>query len=318
MPPPKWRSPEGRAEFHKLLESTKYTFDGNWNDWPSIVRASRGPKSKIPLRCRVCKLRCAVQMSNFVLRKTAQCLCSKRRGWKEEGGLKRLDEIVQHSRFVWEFVPNEAELDYYLRLPLRCTKCGESSSPILVDFINGKAACACHNTTELKVKRLIEAVVDNRAEFTICTHVGGDGLVGVKGGRLTFDIAVYDDQGPACFVEVDGGHHFDPTFRYRKMVASRAAESMEHDIRKEVYAASQGVPMLRLDTDVVRKNKMTWNGWLQGRVTACLEGNLGPGIHRLGPSYATGPYALMRVGNQLIANTEYGPVVDPNLAMRVF
>jgi len=317
MPASKWGTPKGRAEFQKLLASSRYTFDGNWDDWPSIVSGSRGQKAKIPLKCRVCKLRCAVQMSNFVLRKTAQCLCSKHRRWNEEGGLKRLDGIVKHSRFVWKMVPNESNLDYYYRLSLLCTTCGEDSSPLLVDFINGSGGCGCHHTTELKVKRLIESLIDNRAEFSICTHSGGDGLVGVNNGPLTFDMVIYDDQGPVCFIEVDGGHHFDPMFRYRKNIASRAADSMEHDIRKEVYAVSQGVPMFRLDSDVVRNNKMNWNGWLQGRMTACLEGNLGAGIHRLGPSYVTGPYAQMRLGNQLISNTEDGPVVDPKVAIRV-
>lgn len=316
MPHPKWKSESGKAEFQAILQSTNYKLDGDWSDWCKIIRSSRTSKAKVPLYCKTCKTSSSVQIGNFILRRTAGCNCSKRRPWKKSGGLAKLRRLVNDSRFEFRGRgPEEEDLHQFKEIHLVCGKCKVHVDPFLVDFFTSKFGCGCNNAAESRANIFLQKVLACAPEFEVFSRHTYDGLVGVRGGLLPFDLSVSDGTGTCLLIEIDGGHHFDPKFSYGRPTDSKPRDPMEHDLRKELHALALHIPLLRIDAEAVRSNRLNWNGWLQGRVESAMIGNLEPGIHRLGLPYKSNPYCSLRVNNADLARDAIGPVVEAHNAI---
>lgn len=73
-----------------------------------------------------------------------------------------------------------------------------------------------------------------------------------------------------------------------------------------VNVDSYGQVMLRIEARTVESNQMSWNAWIQKRLTDSLLGIVSPGIHRLssGRQYASEAYASPRSGTVLATESD--------------
>ena len=85
---------------------------------------------------------------------------------------------------------------------------------------------------------------------------------------------------------------------------------MEHDIAKESYAMSNGIPIARVQTSVVHRNLLEWNRWLQGIAIVSMEDAVELGVYRLGSGYFCGEYQMLRQNMPEIRETCVAPEVE--------
>jgi very-short-patch-repair endonuclease len=98
-------------------------------------------------------------------------------------------------------------------------------------------------------------------------------------------------------VEVDGGHHF--TFDALYGFDQRAVNnSLHHDVSKEKYAVEQGISMLRIEVDSVRRD--LWQPIAESLIKDAIDEDASQIVrHSRGNHYSTGIYADIRKGTSI-------------------
>ena len=173
-------------------------------------------------------------------------------------------------------------------------------TPTLNSVQLGRVGCGCRNfNCETRVWKFVQSVLDsvNECELICVAQKTDNSLLGVESGRkLQLDLAVLDTDGTIVLaIEVDGGHHFDPCFKYRKGDCT-IRQTMQNDLAKEKWAVKMKVPMLRITSDCIVNNRVQWNAWIHGALVKVLQSNLEPRIYRRShyDCYSSIDYARMR------------------------
>jgi len=196
-----------------------------------------------------------------------------------------------------------------MRIHLRCTVCDEVVAPTINAFAHVGAGCGCANSTELKVTRFCRAVVEQlypERQLRVQPKHRDPTLRAASGRPLESDIflsEVVEGRGevPLLYMEIDGGHHFDPNHRYGSGEDDRERHTFEHDVLKEEHALNVKASMARMEQRTVEADKAEWKRWLQGKIEAAVQRELPNHVYRLsaGNHYVSGPYAARRKGMRI-------------------
>ena len=162
---------------------------------------------------------------------------------------------------------------YFKPLPLgtkvnHLTVLGIHSGGDYADDTYYNCQCDCKNKTEIVVRhnvllrgRLSCGCEGSKGEHAIlqilsCNTLNGhferqktfDGLVGINGGKLRFDFALYStDNKLVCLIEYDGYFHYEKGPTYREYKGVRTYDStVEHDKRKNAYCEENNIPLYRI------------------------------------------------------------------------
>ena len=306
----RWNTQEKFDELVQMLSTRGYELAGEWTDFEYFKRHAMALKP-ISTRCRSCDRVNHVTVINSISNGCSPaCNCPKRSvresDWCSEPGKKRLDEIIIESRFEWKdsSTRHDAIVGDQTRVALVCTVCCEEATPTIDKLVHGRVGCGCNNSTELKTLQFARAVCEQRfpERNLVVVHKHRDpALRGLGGHPLERDISVFervdDHLVPLLFLEIDGGHHFNPNHRYGTG-DERGRHTFEHDVLKEEHALNQKASMARLEQRTVEADKAGWKAWLQGKIEAAVNRELPNHIYRLsaGQHYVGGEYAARRKG----------------------
>jgi hypothetical protein len=250
-------------------------------------------RTKINVRCIKCNATVESKVMSILAGKIS-CLCSSQLSWSNDLQKTRLLEAIAKSRFnLASDLP--ASLGCNTQIDVVCKECGGHASPTVNNMVRPRSVgCLCANSSEEEVYAVVSALATSHNVKAIHQHIPGD-VIGIGGRPLRFDIVVTDIKGSSIlFVEVDGPHHFDPSFVYSASTAPSKG-AFEHDLRKESYVYKGGRSMLRLSVFAVR-NSGDWKHWIRRRMSEAIAGTLPPMVYTLGSKleYRTGEYARLR------------------------
>lgn len=163
-----------------------------------------------------------------------------------------------HPRLNGDLTPSEVTPKSRMRVWWLCNEdeCGNAWEAVICGVTRGSRCPAC--SMSKGERRIREYLRFLRYEFT--TEEPMHGLVGVNGGDLRYDIAIkYSTGYPALLIEYDGIGHFEPTDFAGNGEADAVSifeRQREHDRRKDEYAFSNGIPLLRIhyrDFDIIER-----------------------------------------------------------------
>ncbi|MGF7045761.1 very-short-patch-repair endonuclease [Paenibacillus sp. DS2015] len=126
--------------------------------------------------------------------------------------------------------------------------CGHSWKAAVADIANGNRCPVCFMSKG--ERRIREHLRTLNCEFS--TQVSMKNLIGIGGGLLSYDFVVKMSSGHMLLIEFDGIGHFKPTDFHGKGEAHALKKfhiQVEHDRRKDNYAATHGIPLLRIRHD---------------------------------------------------------------------
>lgn len=297
----------------RVVEASRYVLVNvsNYEEWQ---RDMIDKNSAIVLECTTCRAKGSSSLSNFMKTKSSPCFCDGSLSTRSESYFERFSARVEHGRFAssvttfpeWLATVNGCNS----RIRLTCTMCECHVFPKLTDFMRGSAGrCDCSvQVSEARIRRFLDTVVSaHSGDWGVCAEFTFPKLCGTGGRPLKFDFAILKGPVVKLLVEVDGVHHFQRDFTYGSNSTNNA---MEHDIAKELYATSNGIPIARIQSSVVHRNLFEWNRWLQGIATVAMEDAVGLGVYRLGSGYFCGEYQMLRQNMPEIRKTCVGPEVE--------
>tara|TARA_B110000902_G_scaffold61730_1_gene72930 strand:+ start:120 stop:1730 length:1611 start_codon:yes stop_codon:yes gene_type:complete len=294
-----------RQELDALVSESRF----DWVDYPGRHTEAANASSRMNLVCNLCNESATPSIHHF-RQHPVGCGCRLLK-YGSPSGKKRVDELVNQSRFRWATEPNGRDdietSSSHIRL--LCSKCGEETTPSIAKLARDCVGCGCRNSTEMRVLDYIRTVCSEMfpmRRIRAVLHHRDKLLRGVGGRPLELDIIMEELHdtytSPLLFVEVDGGHHFNPNFRYRPSgLSSLESHTFEHDVLKENFALVKLSSMVRLEQRSVEHGRVQWKQWIRCKIAAAVNGDLPNQVYRLssGNQYRSGVYASMRQGTNI-------------------
>lgn len=251
--PPKWKKRYRdivticRLRGVKLMTTDKDFVKGATRD---------GAHFKPKIKCLTCNMEVTnTSVNSFVNNGRFGCACSGKVPWST-----RYDELyrlcVASNK---ELITSEKDFDKgatrdgkNFKPKIKCLKCNmEVTNTSLNHFVNhGNFGCGCHNKTETRIYTTLcdtfPDLVIHRNNYFCC-----DGWSTTH--KAEADIVVFRADGTTVLavVEVDGPHHFDPTFCYSGSCPdpSRFLTTVRRDCLKNKHWSNRRVSILRLVWD---------------------------------------------------------------------
>lgn len=259
-------------------------------------------KTKILVRCTVCTTQAAITFQGL---KTGSICCPCNKGWNYSSAAGR--QAILGRLGTTSFVPVgdlESEPLWLskkrtstCRFEARCTKCNFKTTQVINWFMtDGCIACDCPPwKTERMVFDFLKSHVPSGwsvSRSVSCRY----------NAKSKYDAALVDAAGNAkLYVEVDGQQHFltnDMTGLFAKIAPEK---QMERDLRKELEAAEDDVPLVRLFQPDVWRGKFDWQPFLLEKVLMVTSNVACVGVFRQPGCkwYTEGRYATMRQGTRV-------------------
>ena len=262
-----------------------------------------GASGTMPVRCIECGDDADIRISKFLYDgKLPTCFCTGKTKAGSSIGKRRLDALVEESRFEWYDQTKRFKnvSDERSRLDLVCQVCDVRVAPTVSKMYAKKVGCGCLNSSELRVFDAVKLLVEPFSGVTVVLKHRDDRLKGEGGGPLEFDIVALQNTRIVLIIEVDGGHHFDPDYSYGTG-DSRPRHTITHDLKKEMFAIEHGIPMLRLEQRTVESDSLSWESWLHDHVRGALTKQIPLNVYRMssGSQYSSGLYEATRKGTVL-------------------
>lgn len=135
------------------------------------------------------------------------------------------------------------------RIAVACQRCGHEWQPVAGRLIrtNGRGCPRCPlSKAEVRIAEIFRCA---GVEFTQ-QHSFPD-LNVHKRGKLTFDFAVWTEEGLSHLVEYDGYHHFYPI--KARGGEARLVQQRNNDQIKDSYCSLNGIPLIRLKMTPIRE-----------------------------------------------------------------
>lgn len=105
-------------------------------------------------------------------------------------------------------------------------------------------SCGC--IYESKFEKIIKSYLDeNGYAYKQCVHF--EDLIGIGGGFLSYDFAIYDKNKPftiTALIEYQGEQHYKPVSYFGGV--TKFQKQIEHDQLKRFYAIDKGIPLLEI------------------------------------------------------------------------
>jgi hypothetical protein len=292
-----WKHPSMYIKFTETVHNSNNRLL-NINSFAEWCLQVNDAMSKVEMECIDCGLRGAISITKFYnLGHRVSCSCNNRVLWQSAEGRRRLLALIDASRFVLR-EPLARHLVQTTRLCLRCSVCGHTTRPVINELLYNNVGCLCKNATHQEVFEVISdaaSATSFRVEREVQLAVRGIG-----GRPLRADGALVRADGSAqMYVEIDGPHHFDSSFKYSPRGKTAGEQHLlEYDVLKERCAVQQGAAVLRLDWWSVRSNDTGWASWLRAHVFSPPSA----GVYRYSHqhAYSKGEYAALRKDDPLL------------------
>ena len=294
----KTQSWEYYQRFLAIQNTSKYKATGikSFEDWKTVV-AQSGVFTHLDVVCQDCGFRGRPSLSTFITTGKSGCWCTGSVQTSSPEYFAYIKNMLKTTRFVLETTFDEWSTNVtnaHSRVCIRCKFCNATCTPVVNMIQCGRVGCGCSNVSERRVATFLAELLQD--DFVIRRQGVLNDVRGPGKRLLNFDFLLLDGHDrPFMAIEIDGGHHFDPDFRYGYEDGTTRS-TIKNDLIKELACMSTKIPMLRIESDVISKNAMAWNAWLQGVVTARINGELRLGIYRLArcQSYQSGMYHEVR------------------------
>ena len=241
--------------------------------WQQLVTSRN---VSIAFKCTTCgdvASKC-IPMRNKWKEMGMQCSCNGQLSYAGVDGRRHFLDQLNKTRFVLRHQITATEwtslgVTAQTKLPLTCSVCGldVESKPMNIRVPQG-IGCLCTNSTEAVVYEYVCAVASDFG-VSVGTQIKyPDRLRGVGGKPLSFDMSIHSAlQNATILIEVDGGHHFGGGFS----TLSDRNHTEEHDLIKERFCIQNGLPLIRLEVDTVRFDRVDWRSWLSSAFRALLS-----------------------------------------------
>lgn len=146
---------------------------------------------------------------------------------------------------VIDIITSEDNSDHQCRAKCKCILCEEIKLIRYDTLINLEAACECykkHSTGEMLVKKYLDKYgIDYKTEYVF------DNLIGLGGGQLRYDFAIFNGDNLISLIEFDGEQHFEEAGSY----FNPTGKVQIHDGIKNDFAKNNNIFLLRIPyTDI--------------------------------------------------------------------
>ena len=142
--------------------------------------------------------------------------------------------------YVEAIQPSGNYSDHQCRATVRCIHCGAIQERRFDSLLNGTISCDCfrpHSAGEMMIKSYLEEhSIPYKAERKF------DDLWSPEGGQMRYDFSILKDNQCICLIEFDGEQHYEEAGSYY----NPAGTVQEHDNLKNIYAANNDIPLIRI------------------------------------------------------------------------
>ena len=142
--------------------------------------------------------------------------------------------------YVEAIQPSGNYSDHQCRATVRCIHCGATQERRFDSLLNGTISCDCfrpHSAGEMMIKSYLEEhSIPYKAERKF------DDLWSPEGGQMRYDFSILKDNQCICLIEFDGEQHYEEAGSYY----NPAGKVQEHDNLKNIYAADNNIPLIRI------------------------------------------------------------------------
>lgn len=168
-------------------------------------------------------------------------LCREKNLYKVPDRVLKVEVGKQYGTWeVLRYRNSNLCIDHQTRVYCKCAACGQEKEFRVDELLNCTAACDCyrgHSAGEHLIKYFLEQKqIPYKAEFTF------EDLVGLNGGLLRYDFAVFDNGKVKGLIEFDGQQHYQKAGTYYNEDGTVQA----HDNIKNEYAQKHNIPLLRI------------------------------------------------------------------------
>lgn len=128
--------------------------------------------------------------------------------------------------------------DHQCRAEIQCIHCGRIKESRFDTLINGTCACECFRNRSAGEMLIEKYLIDNHILHT--SEQTFDELVGLNGGALRYDFAIFKDNKIIQLIEFDGDQHKEIGY------FNKDGKVFKHDDIKNIYAKEHNIPLLRI------------------------------------------------------------------------
>lgn len=144
----------------------------------------------------------------------------------------------------WEILdiyPSGNDSGHQMSVLCKCLYCGTQKKARLNAVLDNAAACECfknHSIGEMMISKALENL-----DVSYLTEYVFDDLVGLGGGSLRYDFAIFNQENKLCgLIEFDGEQHFQDAGSY----FNQNGTVQIHDKIKDDFAEKHNIPLLRV------------------------------------------------------------------------
>lgn len=146
--------------------------------------------------------------------------------------IKRVNEVLPEIEILDKYNGSSKRINY------KCKICNSTHSAIANNLLEGFGCPYCNAS---KGEKACKLYFDNN-QICYIPQYEFDGLVGVNGGNLKFDFAIFDDKRNLSFLL-----EYDGIFHYEKQYEHDGFENIQiHDKRKNDFCVNNNIQLIRI------------------------------------------------------------------------
>lgn len=199
-------------------------------------------------KCRcICGNECVVMGSHLTSGHTTSCGCQRYKGLVIPK-VKDLTNLKFGMLTVLYRQPNRM-VGNNSRIVWRCKcDCGNETDVLSLLLTHGQTkSCGCLSISHAE-RIMTEFLINQKFDFIPQYYF--DELLGINGGILKFDFAIFKNNTLLCLVELDGEHHFRPVEFFGGY--PKFKQMNENDRLKYEYCVKHNINLIRIDVSNCR------------------------------------------------------------------
>lgn len=189
-----------------------------------------------------CGNRCVAMGSHLLSGHTSSCGCQQKAKLKPREARdltgQKFGMLTVVSRMPNRMVGTNSRVVWHC-----VCDCGMETDVLALLLKEGQIkSCGCLSISHAE-RVMTKYLADHGADFK--TEYGVDGLIGVNGGALRFDFALFSNSALVLLIELNGEQHYRPVRHFGGMSKYEAGQN--NDARKRSWAADAGIPLIEID-----------------------------------------------------------------------